>query len=212
MLDLILFRVTNSKFCMRARRIFAVAIVVCLVALLTMLLWPGQMKLDPPSISIVSIERAGVDDDEGKEMWLVTVGIHNPNSAPFADESLYVAKFLYVEDEGQPIEVHVTNRWVAITGRLGCDVRPGDMQTTAWVVPGGADACRASLKYTNFELYSGRLAVHARRLPRALRSRFPASFWQWAGLPRSRPSSNWQEIKIEVPFPNPNSPLPQFGE
>src|SRR5262249_4645454 len=128
------------------------------------------------------------------------------------DQSLHVKKSLYVEDGLEPIEVHVTNRWVAITGRLGCHMSPGDLHTTAWVVPAGADACRASLKYTNYELYRGRLAVHARRLPRGLRSRLPVRFWQWAGLPQSRPSSNWQEIKIEVPFPSPALPLPKFGE
>jgi hypothetical protein len=154
----------------------------------------------------VRVENAGVDDDEGEEMWLITVSIRNPNNAPFSDEILHVKKSLDVENGLQPIEVHVTNRWIAITGGLGCHMSPGDMHTTAWVVPAGADACRASLKYTNFELYRGRLAVHARRLPRSLRSRLPASFWKWAGLPQSRPTSNWQEIKIEVPFPTLKTP------
>ena len=191
---------------MRTGRIVAVAIVVCVIAVVTTLLWPERTKIDPPSVSIVKVENAGVDDDEGKEMWLVTVIIRNPNNASFADENLHVRKSLYVEDRQQPIEVHVTNRWVAIRGGLGCHMSPGDMHTTAWVVPACADAFRASLRYTNFELYRGRLAVHARRLPRSLRSRLPASFWQWAGLPQSRPSSNWQEIKIEVPFPSAKTP------
>jgi hypothetical protein len=178
-----------------------------------MLLWPERTKLDPPSVNVVTICRAGVDDDEGKEMWLVTVHIRNPNKAPFSNESLHVKKSLYVEDGLEPIEVHVTNRWVAITGRLGCHMSPGDMHTTAWVVPAGADACRASLKYTHGVMRDGRLVGRlARRLPDSLQSRLSNSFWEWASYPQYGWSSNWQEIKIEVPFPVPALPLPKFAE
>jgi hypothetical protein len=198
---------------MRARRIVAGVIVVCLVALLTILLWPERTKLDPPSISIVRVENAGVDDDEGKEMWLVTVSICNPNNDPFADESLYTKNSLYVEDGVQPIEVRVTNRWVAIRGGLGCHMGPGEVHTTAWVVPAGADACRASLKYTNPEIHNYKwLARLAMRLPRWFQTRLPNGFWQWSNTPQYRRSSNWREINIELPFPAPALPLPKVGE
>jgi hypothetical protein len=188
---------------MRARRIVAGVIVVCLIALITMLLWPERTKIDPPSVSIVRVENAEVYDDEGKEMWLVTLRICNTNNASFADEILYVQKSLYVEDGLQPIEVHVTNRWVAIRGGLGCRMHPGEVHTTAWVVPAGADACRATLKYTNPEIHNYKwLARLAMRLPRSFQTRLPNRFWQWSNVPQYRRSSNWREINIEMPFPS----------
>jgi hypothetical protein len=162
------------KFSMRARRIVAGVIVVCLIALITMLLWPERTKLDPPAVSVVRIENAGVDDDEGKEMWLVTLRISNPNKAPFDPEnSVYIKSSLSVEGGAYPIEVRVTNRRVAITGKLGCRISPGDKHEIAWVVPAGADACRASLKYTHGVMRDGALTGLARRLPRGLRRRLP---------------------------------------
>lgn len=191
---------------MRTRRILAGVIIVCLVAVTT-LLRPGRTKIIPPVVSVVRIESAGVDDDEGEEMRLVTLSIRNPNNAPFSNERLVVEKSLCVEDV-RPIEVRVTNSWVTVKGGLGCYMSPGDKHETAFVVPAGANSLRASLKYTHAEIYKGRLNVLARRLPRFLRRRLPMALWQWTGFPQSRPSSDWQEVNIEIPFSSP-LPLPE---
>jgi hypothetical protein len=195
---------------MRKRRIVAGVIVVCVVAVVTLLLWPERTKIEPPAVSVAKIESAGVDDDEGKEMWLVTLSIRNPNNARFADEGIYTKKSLYVED-GAPIEFRVTNSWVAIKGGLGCYMSPGDKHETAFAVPAGANACRVFLKYTHGVMYR-RSAGLAMRLPHYLRSRIPNGLWQWLGYARHRPSSNWQEINIVVPFPLPAMPLTKVGE
>lgn len=203
-----------SRITMRRRKIFAGAIVVCIVGLLTALLWPDRTRIVPPSVSLVKIESAGLTDDEGTELWWVTLSIRNTNNVPFDPEnSRYVKSCLYVEDDARPMEVLVANRWMPIKGGLGCYMSPGVEHTTSFIMPAGVNSCRASLKYTNQEIRNHKwLARVAMRLPRLLQSRLSNRFWQWANYPQYRQSLHWQEIKIEVPFPTQASPLPKFGE
>jgi len=199
---------------MRRRRILGGVIVVCAVGVLAMLLRPERTKIAPPYVSLVKIESAGLTDDEGTEMWWVTLSIGNTNNVPYDPEnSRYIRSCLYVEDGARPMEVYVANRWMPIKGGLGCYTSPGRNHTVSFIMPAGANACRASLKYTHAEMsnvWHGRLRRLAMWLPRHLRSRLPVSLWQVYA--RYRPSSNWQEIDIEVTIPPPVLPLPRFGE
>jgi hypothetical protein len=145
-------------------------------------------------------------------MWLVTLKIWNPNNVPYDPEnSVYIKSYLFVEDGARPIEANAANSWIAIKGGLGCRMGPGAKHETSLLVPAGANSCRASLKYTHAVMYGGGLARLARRPPRFF-SRLPNSFWQWAGFSRYRPSSDWREINIEVPFPSVALPLPKPGD
>jgi hypothetical protein len=172
-----------------------------------------RTKINPPRLNVVGIEAAGVADEEGMEMWLVTLSISNANNVPFDPENTrYVKSCLYVEDGARAIEARVTNNWVGIRSGLACWMSPGQKHEKSFLMPEGASSCRVCLKYTNAVMYSGRLAGLARRLPRFLRSRLSNSFWQWAGFARYRPSSNWQEISIEIPFPTSGLPVSKLFE
>src|SRR5215510_4705861 len=138
---------------MRRRRILAGVIVACIVGVLAVLLWPERTKIVPPYVSLVKIESAGVTDDEGTEMWWVTLSIRNTNNVPFDPEnSRYIRSCLYVEDGARPMEANVANRWIPIRGGLGCYMSPGKNHKISFIMPAGANSCRASLKYTHAEM------------------------------------------------------------
>ena len=187
---------------MRVGKILGGTLILACVALLVVALsTPHNIHLRPPIISLVSMEPAGIFDDMGKEMSLVTLCISNPNTPLRPENSLYVRDFSI------PIEVKVTNVWTAVEGTLTCHLFGGAKQDRLCLLPAGADYSRFSLKYTGkvpifqTSVPKGRLRQLVQRLPLFVRSRLPSAFWRWVGFgPDYGPSSNWRTMSVEIPL------------
>jgi len=186
---------------MRVGRIVVITSLTCVALLVPLALVGPGTRLRPPVISVVSMDPAGIFDDMGKEMWLVTFSISNPNTPLRPENSLYV------KDSGIPIEVKRTNVWTAVEGTLGCHLFGGAKHDRLYLLPTGADFSRFSLQYTGTTPIfaknepKGLLRRFVQRLPLFVRCRLPSTFWRWLGFgPDYGPSSNWREINIEIPL------------
>jgi len=182
----------------RSRKVVITGIAIFAAVFLVLFFWPERTKVSPPTLSVLSVENAGVLDDNDVEMWLLTLCISNQDQIPN-----YPGYGLYVEDGNRPIEAQVQNRWVPVHGeRFGCFIAPNGRHQILFVVPAGTTSCRAIAKYTGSRLRKGRLILLAERLPRSVWARLPNKFWRWAGYyPIYGPDSRWREIELEVPIP-----------
>lgn len=179
-------------------RVFAFSIAAAVIALLAVLLWPSGPNCRPPELSFTAREPAGIIDDRGAEMWLVTLGVSNTND-PLRPENC-----LCLEYSREALEARVANRWFRLDGVLPARVDAGRTNTTWLLVPAGADRCRVSLRYTGWSrclTFKGSLIWFVERLPLRIRSQISYKFWRWAGYPHYRPSSRWGTLNVELPFP-----------
>ncbi len=185
---------------MRVRKAIAAAIGVSLVGLLAVLVWPRTTVRLPPTLNIVSMEPAEIVDDDGEDMWLVTLGLRNLDSRPPSPENC-----LNVKNAGGAIEAKVANRWVQVEGALDCGLAPGGNCERLFLMPARIEGCRVSLKYTGSRLVGGQLWRLSLRLPEFVRFRMSHEFWRWVGsfgMPHYVPSLHWREISVELPLPS----------
>lgn len=183
---------------MRARRIIAGALVVAGSVSLAVLVWPSETRHRLPNLILVSKERAGIFDDTGREMLLVTLSISASENRPLGPQNI-----LYVKDSGRRIEAKVANRWNGVDGMLGrCEVGTGQKHDRQLLLPAGTDSCRFWLEYAeaSVSFQRGLLGSVVERLPDGVRVRIPRMFWRWMGYPYYRPSSHWREISLELPL------------
>jgi hypothetical protein len=183
---------------MRRHGILLRVIGISLVAFLLLVLWPDVPR--PPVLSVVTIERAGIVDDAGVEMRLVTLSICNPDERAPAPQ-----RYLHVKDSRTPLEAKIANHWVPIEGTLGgCQFAPHASRERSIVLPAGAIACRVRLQYTGTGVsFKSTMASLVESLPSWIRFRLSYKFWRWVGFPRYEPSSHWREISLELPIPQP---------
>jgi hypothetical protein len=194
---------------MRVRRVIscvAIVAIVAIVATVAVLAIFSNKSPDPPVVRLASVEPAGIMDDNGAEMWLVTVGISNSNpplSAPGA--------VLFVRNNDRPTEAKLSESWNAVEcpwveGHLRaqitmCELSPGMERQRMLILPASSRSCRISLEYVGGVLsFKMRLAHLVNRMPLFVRSRVTYKFWRWAGYDRVYPGSNWREITVELPF------------
>ncbi len=184
---------------MRAPRVFAGVIGVTIAVVLGLIILYPRTPPNPPVLSLVSLEPAGVFDDSGVEMSLLRLSISNSDNRPFNP-----ANSIYVKDGGRCIEVKVANHWIAAEGTVGalgfCALAPLQKHEIMFILP-ASGSCRVWFKYTGATLSTKhRLAWVAERLPECIRFRMSYKFWRWVGFTRYMPSSNWREINVELPL------------
>src|SRR5437667_8979353 len=68
-----------TRSLMRASRFLGGGIAVATAGVLLVLIGRARAEPRPPVLNLVSIEPAGMIDDSGAEMWLVTFNIRNNN-------------------------------------------------------------------------------------------------------------------------------------
>jgi hypothetical protein len=146
-------------------------------------------------------------DDNGAEMWLLTLSIRNSNPPLSAPGGV-----LFVKSDESPSEIKSDKGWTAVDrpwveGQLRTQLQtfefyPGMERQRLLLVPPNARSCRISLKYVGGVFsYRIRLARFVQWLPQFLRSRVSSKFWRWAGFDRAHPGSNWRQISVELPLP-----------
>jgi len=166
--------------------------------IVVLLLLLGTRKR-PPTISVASIEPAGVFDDNG-EMSLVTLGLKD------TDYSGRPEGALCLRSPAHPIEARVKDRWVRVDGRLDWRGGRGGVRECDLLLPAGANACRFTVEYTGatrvFRKHpiKGPILWVVEQLPLSVRRRFSYKFWRWAGFPEYGPGTGWRRISFEVPF------------
>src|SRR5437660_8161849 len=99
---------------MAMRRGIAGIILIALAGLLVVIIWHLGTICRAPVLNLVSMEPAGIVDHDGREMFLVTLRISYPGN-----RSRRRGSYLYLRDNGKPIEAKVANRWVTMDGTLG---------------------------------------------------------------------------------------------
>ena len=165
--------------------------------LVVVLIWSLPTVRRPPVVSLVGMEPAGIFDDAGVEMWLVTLSLSNS----YPPTSGY-QNYLYVKNNARGIEARVGNRLIAVKGMLDCGLGPGQRVERMLLMPERVDACRIFLKCVGPPFVGGRLAWVAGRLPQFVRSRLPFRFWRWVDSISYGPGSDWRENSIELPLPS----------
>src|SRR5437899_13071326 len=108
----------------------------------------------PPVLACIETEPAGIVDDSGAELMLVTLRLTNTNSAKdrLADPADYHKKELHIQDRGT-IEARVAGTWVPVDQRWGATrLSPLAFSERLFVVPHDADACRFTFDYTGSSL------------------------------------------------------------
>ena len=178
----------------RKRKLLIGAMAVAVTGLLAVLICFEKRESLPPTLSIARVEGAGMFDDSGLEMLMVTLSI----SAPGKPSDLR----LFVKDSHKTIEAKVANRWVGMEGPLwagGCELWPVEKRESLILVPAHTDSFRIRLRYTRALLTETRAASLARGLP----SWMPCyrQVFGWLRNSPWRPRRSWREISIEVPFP-----------
>jgi hypothetical protein len=165
---------------MRVRRIVAGVVGVTVMGLLVVLMLATSTGPRPPVLTLVRVEPAGIIDDSGAEMWLMTLSVSNSDNRPPRPENR-----LYVGEGDGPIEVKIGSRWIGLHGTLGrlgdCELAPAQKCERLLLTPGGTESCRISLKYTGASALKGLVEWVATRLPLSIRSRFSYKFWRWVG-------------------------------
>jgi hypothetical protein len=186
------------------RGILRLLLVVLLAAIFAYLASFPPASSHPPAIGLVSIEPAGMFDDSGKEMRLVTLAVRNdsPKNRGNPDRNT-----LYVADSARGLEVRVAKAWKQVgwaTNLWGFETRldPGNQnQSGLALIPGAEDRCRIWIKYAVPTLSSkGLLEFAVTRLPMSARSRISYKFWRWVGFPGVYRPGHWREICVEVPL------------
>ena len=188
---------------MRLVRIVGISLALACVALLVVALaTPLPTRLRAPVVSLVSMEPAKIFDDTGKEMWLASLRISNPNTKtpPRPENSLYVKDF--------KIQIKVTNVWVEIETQPDCQLFGGDKCERLCLFPADADYSRCSLKYTgttpifSTSIPKNRLHRAVQQLPLFIRRRLPSGFWKRIGFGPDYygPSSTWQTASSDMPI------------
>ncbi len=166
---------------------------------------PSSRTLRPPVIRLVTVEPAGIIDDSGEEMRLITLAVKNDNAQKHSDPS---RDALFVQDSPKGFEVEMSNSWIRVitaTNLWGFGVRllPGSENPRALaLVPGKSRRCRVSVEYAVPSLSAkGLLESAVTRLPMGIRSRISYKFWRWIGFPGIYRPGKWRQNSVELQIP-----------
>ncbi len=145
-----------------------------------------------PVIKLLKVQPAGVFDDAGAELLLVSLSVSNSAVSPNEP--------IYVNDSGVSLEANVANHWIPLDGRVGLRALwpAQNGHGLEVVVPANATACRIHFKWAYARLAAGRMRWIAERswCP----ARISTRLWSlgWGGFPRYRPSSRWHDTAVEL--------------
>ena len=107
---------------MRGRSVVVGAVALALTGPLALLICFGKRESHPPILSVVRVEPAGVLDDNGLELQMVSLSISAPTNLRSRP-----AEPLFVRTVAIPVDAKVADRWVRVDGGLwkGCELWPG---------------------------------------------------------------------------------------
>lgn len=181
---------------MRGRSVVVGAVALALTGSLALLICFGKRESHPPILSVVRVEPAGVLDDNGLELQMVSLSISAPTNLRSRP-----AEPLFVRTGAISVEAKVADRWVRVDGGLwkGCELWPGSPHETVIATPAHTVSCRLRLEYTGSLLSETRVRWVAARLPTGIP--FHQRVWDWLGKIGHMPSGNWREIIIEMSLP-----------
>jgi hypothetical protein len=185
---------------MRKRSFFAVGVTIAgaclLMAFASTVRRPQAPR--PPVIQFVSFKSAGVVDDAGGELAMLTLSISNSQAFPIEP--------LFVQDAGVGLQPRIAGRWTEVHWHQqdvkleSCELPPLKARNTTLLVPADAEACRICFKYAGaVPTPKHRLRRWVERLPTYVRYRIPW-FWNWVGFEQYRPSANWLEGTVDMPL------------
>jgi hypothetical protein len=192
---------------MRVRSLAAVT--VAAAGLLGLLASAALRSRCPVDLKLVSIEPGGMVDDDGTELWLVTLSISNRS-----------ASTLTVANESASAQAKVTSRWVeaeylSSIGDLG---RHATKQVLL-LVPFSTDACRLGIKYLPEPLHlrlmrmSAKLGLWRYSWYRALARRvFPVGWLEPLRSDFIGRSPHWRLMTPDVTFPQMPAGRPGAGD
>lgn len=187
---------------MRWRRLCLPAAGVLGTCAVLVVLLAGTPAIAPLSVSIESAIPAGVDDDHGQEMRLLTLLIQNTNSpATGPDHNLYE---IVVQQRDAVIEAKVKDQWLPVTGKLDCRVQPRHASQKLLLVPEETEAVRASLRCApRVPSVRWRLMWNLARLERlAGRSLAPSAFYKWVYRQPTLTGDRWTEFQLQLTVPD----------
>jgi hypothetical protein len=190
---------------MLTRRTLYIVVFLVAAALVVWGVVSSDSRLHPPVVRLVSIEPAGMFDDTGMELRLLTLAVSNENPENPGD---FWRNVLYVADSVRGVEIRVSNSWKQVhwaTNLWGSHIRlkPGDQDQRALaLIPGGSDGCRVWVRYAVPTLSpKGVLEFAVARLPLSIRSRFSYKFWRWVGFSELYRPGYWRQIPVELGLP-----------
>jgi hypothetical protein len=161
--------------------------------LLAALFWPLGKHGRPPVLSLGSVEASGMVDDDGQELWLVTLSVSNP--VPLGDAPLYL------KAGTKRTQARVGSQWVEADAAMETlRLTPGVRRELQLLLPPGTESCRIWVQYTGALVARGRTTYLVRWLPSSIHRKLPARFWIWAGFVHYRPNSHWREVEFELPL------------
>jgi hypothetical protein len=184
---------------MRNRKVLIIAGIVTALAGVLAVVSFRKWSSPPPivNVSVTGTEPAGIFDESGVEMALVTLGItasKNPSAAP--------AKRLFIKGVSGHIEGKVAERWVPLEATLWNirEVWPRLKGEMLVAMPAHTVGCRFRLQYARALITETQSAWLAGKLPKGMP--FYQRVWNWVRDRPYKPSGIWQEIEVEVPLPH----------
>jgi len=177
---------------MRNLKITVVAAVVAGVGwLLALVLWNSAPAVE---VRIVGSESAGMLDDTGAEMRLMTLAV---SRQPHSNDALYFW------DNHAKVEARVSGHWSEVQNSFSlATLGANSTREALLLVPRDADLCRIHLRYARASLRwrLGGLLWHCG-------IKMPPKYWAWAGWPHAEGKNpRWREIRMEFPFAPSSSP------
>jgi len=177
---------------MRNRKTTVLAAVVAGVGwLLALVLWNSAPAVQ---VRVVSSEPAGMLDDTGAQMYLMTLAVSRPPQSKDA---------LYFWDNHAKVEARVSGHWSEVQNSFSlATLGANSTKEALLLVPRDADLCRIHLRYARASL-RWRLGGLLWRCG----IKMPPKYWAWAGWPHAEGKNpRWREIRMEFPFAPSSSP------
>jgi len=198
------FIVTRQLFMMRKHKVLIAILAAAATVLIAIaVFWGGAEKSPTLVLNEMTTEPAGIIDDNGLEMRLVTVCILEPGPAIRRPE-----KHLFLRGRGHPIKAKVAGHWIEVDGMLSNSyaIFAGKGVERLIVLPANAVSCRFELQYTRARMTETQAYWLLGRLPN--RMPFRQKIWFWLCQIPFRPSGTWRDMTMEVPLLPASLPTP----
>jgi hypothetical protein len=169
----------------------AVAVSVSLIG--AALIFHATSAVPLPVIKFAGVEPAGIFEDSGQEMLIVSLSISSSSNRP-------PGRTLFAKQSGRTVEAKVGDQWVEVDAMLWTNllVYGGTPSLRILLLPAQAEACRIRLQYSRALISQAQSWWLIKRLPSSTQNG-KVSFWL-----RDSPYKafgGWHKVTVEVPLP-----------
>jgi hypothetical protein len=156
-------------------------------------------------LSVRWVERSGVFDDAGNELWWVRLNFTAQGTPGPIPDGLFIKNLDSWSRKGS------VNRQIHLDHRSVNYISVGGWHVEDFLVPPGTESIRLEFEFTRCSLsLRERALLLARYLPRAASLKVYSRFWKPRGIHYNvGPESVWKKKKVEIPLPDRHEEQPK---